>query len=69
MKIPKFFAPLLLLATALLLGACSDNNDDKAKTGDHVWKTQTDALQQSKDVAKELQKNFDLQKQQMEDSE
>ncbi len=69
MKILKYFSPFILIASALLLGACSDNDDEQAKTGDHVWKTQTDALQQSKDVAKELQKNFELQQQQMEDSE
>ncbi len=51
---------LLILAVLIfnILGACSvdsdDDNGDKMSTlkGEHVWKSQTDALKQAQDVSK-----------------
>jgi len=56
----------------LMMVACSDNQDpaeDKSKTsGDHVWKTQTDALQSAKDMAKKMQESLNQQQEKMNDN-
>ena len=53
----------LLSSTASVMVACSDNDDtEKKKTsGDHVWKTQTDALKSAKDMAGKLQEGLEQQ--------
>ena len=47
------------------LSGCSDDSEksnSKAEdNGDHVWKTQTDALQSAKDVTKKMQENINQQ--------
>ena len=70
MKNLKIFTLLgLTLIMSLLLTACSDDTDQpttKAEaTGDHVWKTQTDALQTAKDMAKKMQETMKQQQEQM----
>ena len=59
----------LISSMSLILNACSDDADEptskKETTGDHVWKTQTDALQSAKDMAKEMQKSLDQQQEKM----
>lgn len=62
----------LLSSLALFMVACSDTSDEstekeKAK-GDHIWKTQTDALQTAKDTAKKLQENLNLQQEKMDEN-
>ena len=52
-------------AITFSLSACSDDSEkpnNKAEaTADHVWKTQTDALQSAKDVTKKMQENINQQ--------
>lgn len=54
------------------MAACSDNNDNQAgkkeASGEHIWKHQTDALKTSKDAAKQLQDNLNLQQQNIEEN-
>ncbi len=57
-----------IIAAALLI-ACTDNNDDSNGNSGHVWQSQTDTLQKSKDMANELQKNLNLQQQQIEQAD
>ena len=51
------------------MNACTDDankpSGKKESKGDHVWKTQTDALQSAKDAAKKMQKSIDQQKDKM----
>ena len=53
------------------MNACTDDANEpstkKETKGDHVWKTQTDALQSAKDAAKKMQKSLDQQKDKMND--
>lgn len=60
-------ARLLIIIPALFfLGACTDDENNKEElTGNHVWKQQTDTLQTSKDVAKQLQQSLDKQQEQL----
>lgn len=64
----------LLIISGLFSGlaACSDNESNqsgqKETHGEHIWKHQTDTLKTSKDVAKQLQKNLNLQQQEIEDN-
>ena len=57
---------------ALFLGACSDDAEkstSKAEsTGDHVWKTQTDALKSAKDMAKKMQESLKQQEENINES-
>lgn len=59
----KRFKKIILLgffsSLALTMIACSDKNEETAEkaNGDHVWKTQTDALQSAKDMAKKMDAN------------
>ena len=48
----KSLFPILLLAGAMTLCACSDGQEDKKGTGsnDHVWKGQTDTMDKAKEV-------------------
>ena len=57
----------LISSSASMLIACSDEQDSsKAKaSGDHVWKTQTDALQSAKDAAGKMQNSLIEQKEKM----
>lgn len=73
---------LFLIKTFILLGfitsialnmvACSDNNNEqeskKESSGDHVWKTQTDALKSAKEMAKKMQESLDQQQEKMNDN-
>ena len=57
---------------ASIMVACGDNPDeaatkDKAK-GDHVWKTQTDALQSAKDMANTMQESLKQQQENMDEN-
>lgn len=45
---------ICLLAAALLLGACSPDHQDKAKQGDHIWKSETDTIGQAKAARDQL---------------
>ena len=69
-KMMIFFGLISLMA--FLMTACSDETDkstsNKENTGDHVWKTQTDALKSAKEMAKELQKSLDQQQEKLEES-
>ena len=57
---------------ALLLTACTDNAEEpaskKESSGDHVWKTQTDALQSAKDMSKKMQESLDQQQETLNES-
>ena len=57
---------------SLLITACSNETDEqtskKESNGDHVWKTQTDALQTAKDMAKKMQKSLNQQKEKMDEN-
>ena len=66
MKNIKTFILLGFISTMpLLLTSCSDDAEESANkkesTGDHVWKTQTDALQSAKDTSKKMQESMDQQ--------
>lgn len=54
---------------ALVTSACTEKteqaSDKKDASGDHVWKTQTDALQSAKDMADEMQKSLKQQQEKM----
>lgn len=73
MKNIKTFIFLGFISTmALLLAACSDDAEESASkkesTGDHVWKTQTDALQSAKDMSKKMQESLDQQQETLNES-
>ena len=57
---------------ALFLGACSDDAEKSTikteSTGDHVWKSQTDALKSAKDMAKKMQENLKQHEENMNES-
>lgn len=59
----------LLSVIAFSITSCSDNTDKptpKAETtSDHVWKSQTDALQSAKDVTKKMQESIKQQEKNM----
>ena len=63
---------LSLLFTASLatgLVACSEEGEkSENKSGDHVWKHQTDTLKTSKDVAKQLQDSLNQQQKNMDEN-
>ena len=50
---------MLMCASFLLLAACTG---ESREPGDHVWKTQTDALQKARDVEEMLQERGDEKK-------
>ena len=60
---------VIIVATTFFLTACTDETNqatsDKEASGEHVWQTQTDALQTAKDMANQLQQNLDLQKEKL----
>lgn len=63
---------LSIFIVASLL-SCSDdklNNQDKKQTSnsEHIWKQQTDALQDAKDAAKKMQDNLNQQQQKIDQS-
>lgn len=68
-KINTLILLALISTMALFLTACSDETDKstskKENTGDHVWKTQTDALQSAKDMSKKMQEDLKLQEEKM----
>ena len=57
---------------SLIMSACSDDKKEVSnKTeikNDHVWKTQTDALQTAKDSTKEMQENLKQMQEKLEQS-
>lgn len=52
---------ILILISGLVLAACSENSHtnnepgSKKTSGDHIWKTQTDALEKAQNVESTLQ--------------
>ena len=61
----------LFFATSLGVGlvACTEEGDkNETKSGDHVWKHQTDTLKTSKDVAKQLQDSLNQQQKTMDEN-
>lgn len=74
MKTFKLFLLLgLFSAITFSLTSCSDDSEKSSSktemTGDHVWKTQTDALQSAKDVAGKLQESLNQQKDKLDDND
>ena len=71
MKNSKLFT--LILTMSLILIACSDDSEKTSSkpeaSGDHVWKTQTDALKSAKDVAGKLQESLNHQKDKLDDND
>ena len=61
----------LISSSASMLIACSDEQDTSKEkaSGDHVWKTQTDALQSAKDVAEKAQKSLNEQTEKLNESD
>ena len=56
---------VLLFACAVVLGACSfESNESDA--GNHVWKSQTDALQKARDTEQLLANGVKKKKQEIE---
>lgn len=57
---------------AIVLMACNDSNNETAEKqneqADHVWKTQTDALQSAKDMAKQMQESLNQQQEKMDEN-
>ena len=73
MRCFKIFTLLgLTLIISILLTACSDDAEQPATeaeaTGDHVWKTQTDALQSAKDITKKMQESMKQQQKNMDEN-
>jgi hypothetical protein len=64
---------LLAIGAALLLSACSENGDtsgsqpETGKDGNHIWKTQTDQIERSRDVENALQDSNAQQRQAIEE--
>lgn len=50
---------MLMCASLLLLAACTG---ESREPGDHVWKTQTDALQKARETERLLQERSDEKK-------
>jgi ABC-type glycerol-3-phosphate transport system substrate-binding protein len=71
-KIKMFIVLSLVSGMALMMTACSDDKKvaetKKEKKTDHVWKTQTDALQSAKDSAKKMQEELEQQQKKLEQS-
>ncbi len=62
---------IITIILLLFIAACSDDKvaqSDKKATpkNDHIWKTQTDALQKTKDLAEQLNKQFKEKAEQLE---
>ena len=57
---------------SLFIASCSDEAEKqtskKENSGDHVWKTQTDALQSAKDMAKKMQESLNQQQEKMDEN-
>jgi hypothetical protein len=58
----------LVLCLAGLTG-CSGGGNDGESSGDHVWSTQTGALEKAKNVNNLVQENFDRARQDLERQE
>lgn len=71
-RIKKIILISLISGMGLIMTACSeDKKEASTKTevkNDHVWKTQTDALQSAKDSAKKMQETMNKQQEAMEKS-
>jgi hypothetical protein len=60
---------LTLIFLLLALISCNEDSNDKSaakQKNDHIWKTQTDALQDAKDLAEQLNEQFKKKSEQME---
>ena len=55
-------ALVLILLVSLTVACSQDKDDNKKASGDHVWKSQTDTIQTSKDMAKKIQQSLDQEK-------
>lgn len=62
----------LFITMTLSLPSCSDDTEKSSTkteaTGDHVWKTQTDALQSAKDMAKKMEETLKQQQENMDEN-
>lgn len=68
-KLKNLLSLFILSLLGLSLAACSDDSEkSQSKSGDHIWKHQTDSLKTSKDVANQLQESLNQQKQSMEEN-
>jgi len=45
---------MCLLAAALWLAGCSPDHDERARQGDHIWKSQTDTIDHAKSAVNQL---------------
>ena len=59
----------VLILSLLLLTACSNDTDENKVKDDHIWKTQTDSLKKTKDLAEKLEDEFKKKMEQMEKSQ
>ena len=63
------FASISMLV-ALTAGCSDDKENDSQKTeGDHVWKSQTDALKSAKEMSKKMQESLKQQQQTLEETD
>lgn len=56
---------VLLFLSVLTLGACSFESNESGG-GDHVWKSQTDALEKARDIEQQLANDVNEKKRRIE---
>ena len=61
----------ILISIIITLAACSGDTNDNETTpkNDHIWKTQTDTLDDAKNLAEQLNEEFKKKAQQMEEAQ
>lgn len=59
-------APLVLIAAVLLLSGCSDREAAERAKRDHVWKSQTRAIEKARGAEEEIRKAFERRDREME---
>ena len=67
----KKFKIVILLSLVMAVVACSEEHKEQVKKesrGDHVWKSQTDTIQTTRDAAKKLQDTLNQQQQRIDES-
>ena len=71
-KLKKIILVGFISSLASIMVACSDAPDETAtkdkNNGDHVWKTQTDALQSAKDMAAKMKESLKQQQETMDEN-
>jgi len=55
------------LSAVFLLSACSGEQENKVGEN-HVWKSQTDTIEQTQAVARDLEQSLQIQQQKLQDS-